>query len=143
MDEDWGTAPRADASKVRLRDLLRQPITKGDYLYDFGDCWVHRLTITNVRAGDATLAYPRYIGGEQNGPPEHCGGLSSFYETLDALTDPEHSTHAEAKRWLADYDPHEIDELSIKYALSRIANQRNAVKARLAKKKTESATLFH
>ncbi len=138
MDEDWGTETRADASNIRLRDLLRPPSTMIDYIYDFGDCWVHRLTITNVRAGDATLSYPRYIGGEQNGPPEHCGGLSGFYETLDAATDPEHPDHAEAKLWLADYDPNEFDELPIKYALGRIANQRNAAKARLAKKKPET-----
>jgi hypothetical protein len=129
--------PRADASKIRLRDVLRQPSTTVNYIYDFGDCWVHRLTITNVRAGDATLSYPRYIGGEQNSPPEHCGGLSGFYETLAAAADPEHEIHDEAKLWLEDYDPNEIDELPIKYALSRIANQRNAAKARLAKKKQE------
>jgi Plasmid pRiA4b ORF-3-like protein len=139
-DEDWGTKPRADASKVRLRDLLKQPHTVIDYIYDFGDNWQHRLTITDVRLGDANLSYPRYVGGEQNGPPEDCGGLSGFYETLDAATDPEHEDHIEAKRWLADYDPKNFDELPIKYALSRIANQRNGAKARLAKKKPESAS---
>jgi hypothetical protein len=137
MDEDWGAEPRADASKIRLRDLLKQPHTVIDYIYDFGDNWEHRLTITDVRAGDANLSYPRYIGGEQNCPPEHCGGLSGFYETLDAATDPEQPDHAEAKLWFDDYDPNEIDELPIKFALSRIANQRNAAKARLAKTNTE------
>jgi hypothetical protein len=138
MDEDWGAEPRADASKIRLRDLLKQPHTVIDYIYDFGDNWEHRLTITDVRAGDANLSYPRYIGGEQNCPPEHCGGLTGFYETLDAAT--EHEDHVEAKQWLADYDPKEFDELPIKYALSRIANQRNGAKARLANKKPESAS---
>ncbi|WP_294531897.1 plasmid pRiA4b ORF-3 family protein [uncultured Rhodoblastus sp.] len=137
MDEDWGTEPRADASKVRLRDLLRQPVTTGKYIYDFGDDWEHRLTFTGVRTGDASLSYPRYIGGAQNCPPEDCGGIPGFYETLDAATDPEHENHDEAKQWLEDYDPNEIDELPIKYALLRIANKRNAAKARLAKKKRE------
>jgi hypothetical protein len=52
MDEDWGTEPRTDASKVRLRDVLRPRRTTIDYLYDLGDCWEHRLTVTNIRAGD-------------------------------------------------------------------------------------------
>ena len=39
MDEDWGTEPRTDATKVRLRDVLRPRKTTIDYLYDFGDCW--------------------------------------------------------------------------------------------------------
>ena len=136
-DEDWGTEPTADASNFRLRDLLRQPTVAGSYVYDFGDNWEHRLTITDVRTGDATLSYPRYVGGEQNGPPEDCGGIPGFYETLDAAAHPENENHAEAKLWLDDYDPNEIDDLPIKYALSRIANKRNAAKAGLAKKKQE------
>jgi hypothetical protein len=134
MDEDWGTEPRADASKVRLREVLRPRKTKIDYTYDFGDSWEHRLTVTDVRAGDPSLSYPRYVGGERNGPPEDCGGIPGFYEMLDAAADPKHPEHAEAKQWLDDYDPNVIDELPIKIALGRIAKQRNAAKARFAKK---------
>jgi hypothetical protein len=47
-DEDWGTEPRTDAAKVRLRDVQRRRKTSIDYLYDFGDCWEHRLTLTNI-----------------------------------------------------------------------------------------------
>jgi FAD/FMN-containing dehydrogenase len=46
MEEDWGTAPRKEASKVRLRDVLKSRKTVIDYLYDFGDSWEHRLTVT-------------------------------------------------------------------------------------------------
>ncbi len=58
MDEDWGTEPRTDAGKARLRDVLRPRKTTTDYLYDFDDCWEHRLTLTNVRAGDPDLCSP-------------------------------------------------------------------------------------
>jgi hypothetical protein len=40
-----------------------------------------------------------------------------------------------SKNGAGDYDPDTFDALPIKYALGRIANRRNAVKARLAKKK--------
>lgn len=140
MDEDWGTGPRADASKVRLRDVLAPRETTIEYMYDFGDSWEHRLTVTNVRAGDPNLAYPRYLGGERNGPPEDCGGMPGFYAMLDAAADPEHPDHAEAKNWLDDYDPNGIDVLPIKVALGRIASQRNAAKARLAKRKPTPAS---
>lgn len=139
MKEDWGDAPRIDARKVRLRDVLRPRKTKIEYLYDFGDSWEHRLTITDVRAGDPELSYPRYIAGERNGPPEDCGGIPGFQAMIDVLADPSDSDHAEVKEWLDDYNPEKIDELPIKYALSRIANQRNAAKARLAKKKPQKA----
>jgi hypothetical protein len=138
MDEDWGTVPRIEATKVRLRDVLKPRKTIIDYLYDFGDSWEHRLTVTNVRQGEPGISYPRYVGGEWNAPPEDCGGIPGFYETLDAISEPYHPNHAEAKEWFDEYDPKIIDELPIKYALSRIANQRNAAKARLAKKQTPS-----
>jgi hypothetical protein len=129
-----------DAGKVRLRDVLTPRKTTIDYLYDFGDCWEHRLTVTNIRAGDPRLSYPRYIAGERNGSPEDCGGIPGFYETLDAAADPEHPNHGEAKEWLDGYDPDEIDELTMKHGLGPIANQRNAANARRAKKKKPTST---
>jgi hypothetical protein len=77
MDEDWGTEPRADAAKVRLRDVLKPRRTRIDYIYDFGDSWEHRLTVTGIRQGEVGIAYPRYLGGEWNGPPEDCGYASA------------------------------------------------------------------
>lgn len=134
MDEDWGTEPRKEAAKARLRDVLKPRKTTINYLYDFGDSWEHRLTVTGVRPGDPATLYPRYIGGEKNAPPEDCGGIPGFYDMLDALVDPDHPDHADATEWADDYDPDAVDELPIKYALLRIANRRNAAKTRLARK---------
>ena len=133
MDEDWGTEPRLEAGKVRLRDVLTPRRTIIDYLYDFGDSWEHRLTVTDVRAGQPGVSYPRYIGGERNAPPEDCGGIPGFYAMLDTLADPHHPDRSSITEWLDDYDPNVIDQLPIKYALSRIANRRNAARARLAR----------
>ena len=105
-----------------------------DYLYDFGDCWEHRLTVSGIRLGEPGLAYPRFVAGERNAPPEDCGGIPGFYETLEAAADPTHDNHAEAKQWLDDYDPDTLDELPIKYALGRIAARRKAARARLRMK---------
>ena len=135
MDDDWGTKRHIEAGKVRLRDVLKPGKTVIDYIYDFGDGWEHRLTVTNVRAGQRDVSYPRYIGGERNGPPEDCGGIPGFYELLEAIADATHPSHAHLKEWAGDYDPDTFDTLPIKYGLDRIANRRNAAKARLAKKK--------
>jgi hypothetical protein len=134
MDEDWGTTPRIAAGKVRLRDILNPRKTVIDYTYDFGDNWEHRLTVTHVRAGEPGVSYPRYIGGERNGPPEDCGGIPGFYALLEALADLSHPEHADLTEWAGDYDPDTFDELPIKYALGRIANRRHAARARLTKK---------
>lgn len=133
-DEDWGTEPVSAASKVRLRDVLKSPKTAIDYLYDFGDGWKHRLIVTDIRAGEPGVSYPRYVGGEWNAPPEDCGGIPGFYDMLDAAADSGHPNHDGARQWLGEYDPKTIDEPLIKIALDRIANRRNAAKARLDKK---------
>ena len=138
-DEDWSDEPAADARKTRLRDVLGPSKTTIDYLYDFGDGWEHRLTVANARAGDPSLAYPRYIAGERNGPPEDCGGIPGFYQMLDAAADPAHPDHADSKAWLAGYDPNRLDESKIKRGLGRIAIKHKAASARLAKKKPKSS----
>ena len=135
MDDHWGAEPPLVAAKVRLRDVLTPRKTIIDYTYDFGDSWEHRLNVSNVRAGQPDVSYPRYIGGERNGPPEDCGGIPGFYDLLEAIADPAHPSHAHVKEWAGDYDPTTFDTLPIKYALSRIANRRNAARTRLSKKK--------
>jgi hypothetical protein len=134
MDEHWGAAPTTDAIKVRLRDVLKPRKTTIDYLYDFGDNWHHRITVTKVRPGLPDVSYPHYVDGEWGCPPEDCGGIPGYYNMLDALADPEHPDHAEVAEYLEDWDPKEIDEFPLRIALSRIANRRNAARTRIAKK---------
>jgi hypothetical protein len=131
MDEDWGTAPRKAASRTRLRDVLAPGTTQIHYVYDFGDYWEHNLIISDVRAGDHFTAYPRFIAGERNCPPEDCGGIPGFYEMLEARADPEHPGHTDVSEWLDDYDPNELDVLPINGILGRIAARRNAAAKRI------------
>lgn len=133
LDDDWGEARKLDAGKVRLRDLLKPRKTVIDYLYDFGDSWEHRIVVTKVRAGEPGVGYPRYIGGENNAPPDDCGGLPGFYNTLEALADEKHLDHAYAQEWFGDYDPGKIDELPIIWAIGRIAIRRHAARKARAK----------
>jgi hypothetical protein len=136
MDEDWGTEPRIEAGKARLRDVLTPRKTTMTYVYDFGDDWVHRLILTSIRQGEPGIGYPRYIAGEGNAPPEDCGGIPGFYEKLDIAADPGHPEHKEIREWLGDYDPNVIDELQINITFGRIAKRRNAAKARVKKRTT-------
>jgi len=133
MDEDWGTTPRKVAERVRLRDVLSPGTTVIDYTYDFGDSWEHKLTVSDVRAGDPAIAYPRFVAGERDCPPEDCGGIPGFYEMLEARADPNHPDHAEISEWLDEYDPEELDVFPIQGALGRIAARRNAARKRIVK----------
>jgi len=132
-NDGWGDTRATDASKTLLRDVLIPRSTVIDYLYDFGDSWEHRLTVTNVRPGDPEIGYPRYITGELAAPPDDCGGIPGFYHALDVLADPDHEEYADIKEWFGDYDPSVVYELAIKYALGRIANRRRAGRAKAKK----------
>lgn len=131
---DWGGLPTLKADKVRLREILKPRKTVLDYTYDFGDSWEHRLTFTDVRAGEPDTDYPRYIAGERAAPPEDCGGVPGFYDALEVLADPSHPEHAEVIDWFDGYDANTIDELVLKIALSRIVGRRNPAKATLGRK---------
>ena len=126
MDEDWGTAPRKIASRTRLRDVLAPGTTMIDYTYDFGDNWEHNLIVSDVRRGEPDTAYPRFIAGERDCPPEDCGGIPGFYEMLEARADPSHPDHAEITEWLDGYDPDELEVFPIQVALGRIAARRRS-----------------
>jgi hypothetical protein len=132
--DDWGGPKTVSAEKVRLREILKPRKTVLEYTYDFGDSWEHRLTLTDIRLGDADGEYPRYIAGERAAPPENCGGIPGFYGALEVLADPEHPDHADILDWFDGYDPDVIDELVLKIALSRIARRRNPAKATFARK---------
>jgi hypothetical protein len=133
MEDDWGTASRKIAARIRLRDVLAPGATTIAYSYDFGDDWQHTLTLTDVRQGDPALAYPRFIGGERECPPEDCGGISGFYDMLEIRSDPTHEQYVEINDWLDGYDPDELDTLPIEAGLARIAARRNAAAKRIVK----------
>jgi hypothetical protein len=133
MEDDWEMPPRKIASRVRLRDVLSSDTTEIAYTYDFGDSWEHRLIVSNVRQGTPRIGYPRFVSGERNGPPEDCGGIPGFYDKLQARDDPAHSEHAEISQWLGGYDPDELEEMPIRYALGRIAGRHNAAATRIRK----------
>ena len=118
------------AARLTLQDLLRPRTTRLDYTYDMGDCWEHQLTLTKPRPADPALAYPRYIAGANPAPPEDCGGIPGFYVQLEALADPNHPDHEDAKAWFGDYDPNSFDEQPVKDRLARIANRRRTTPAK-------------
>src|SRR3546814_16492122 len=62
-DDDLGDETLEDADEALLDRLLKPRTTTVGYVYDFGDKWELRLTLTNRRISAPNPAYPRYIGG--------------------------------------------------------------------------------
>jgi len=65
---------------------------------------------------------PICIDGSLACPPDDCGGISGFYELLDALADPNHEQHQEMRDWIGgEFDPQafSVDEVNRKLAPKR------------------------
>jgi hypothetical protein len=74
------------------------------YLYDFGDCWAHTLTVEAALAPEPGARYPRCVDGARPCPPENIGGPHRYVELLGALRDPGHPEHEAVVSWADEFD---------------------------------------
>ncbi|WP_435108723.1 IS1096 element passenger TnpR family protein [Nocardiopsis synnemataformans] len=93
--DEEGT-PGIPERRVRLDEVLS---SKGDelfYMYDFGDSWEHVLTLQDTR--DLAEDTPRAVctAGRRPSLVDDCGGVPG-YEFWNAVNDPDHPHHDEAK----------------------------------------------
>jgi hypothetical protein len=108
-DNEWDDDERDD-SEVVLGDV---GLNRGDrfrYNYDFGDDWVHAVTVEAVRRDVPEGEVPRLLDGARACPPEDCGGVSGYHDLVEALADPDHEEHEHLRRWLGrPWDPDAYD----------------------------------
>lgn len=126
----------ANEANIRLSAIVDRGIKQFQYVYDFGDDWLHTVSIGEVRAGAPEIEYPAYVSGEYQCPPEDVGGIYGFYEFLEAIEDPAHERHEELLEWHGGlFDPKEVPETQIRLALKEIAKRRRggARKGRVSK----------
>jgi hypothetical protein len=88
-EEVWPEDQR-DETRTGLSDLG----TRFEYLYDFGDGWIHDVEVLG-RGGPT----PGCIDGHGACPPEDCGGPGGYAELLDVLADPAHPQHERLSSW--------------------------------------------
>jgi len=87
-----------------LRDFTLEKGSKFEYVYDFGDDWVHSIEF------EQTMEQPHQvlecIDGRMACPPEDCGGIVGYYHMLDVLKNPLHPYYNDVKRFVGeDFDP--------------------------------------
>lgn len=113
------------SSALRLATVLERGVQDFLYVYDFGDNWRHRITVLDVRQGDADVDYPRFISGARRAPPEDVGSISGFEEFLEAMADPEHEQHERMLEWYGKpFDPEDIDERRLHLIIKNFAARR-------------------
>lgn len=114
--DDW--EPVQDERRVTLQKLGIQKKDKFEYIYDFGDDWLHRILVEQILLPDAGAHYPVCIKGKMACPPEDVGGMFGYAEFLDAIADPNHEEHDTYLEWIGRaFDPAAFDMQAINQQL--------------------------
>lgn len=126
-DPDWPDGGPQSAEEAALSDLL--PHLKRNktfqYVYDFGDDWLHTVKVEAVIEGDPEAIYPRLLDTEGACPPEDCGGPLGYAHYLQAIADPSHENHDDMIAWRGPgFDPSAVDETAIREELATLAPRR-------------------
>jgi hypothetical protein len=120
-DPDWGLDEVADESRVKLFRVAQEGSRLG-YAYDFGDGWLHEVTVVKVVAPQPGTRYPCCIAGQRACPPEDVGGPLGYQDFLVALGDPGCAEHRQwAERIGGRFDPAELDIAAVDKALDALA----------------------
>lgn len=102
-----------DATKVKLSKMFASHLHKMFYTYDFGDNWVHEITLeatTNTKSKEVIC-----LAGKGNCPPEDCGGIYGYQDMKELfLTKPNSKEANGYKEWLGmekdeTWDAHAFD----------------------------------
>lgn len=122
-DPDLGDENVEDEQVTRLDRVVRA-LERFQYEYDFGDSWIHRITVEKTLEPEEGAAYPRCVGGERSAPPEDCGGPWGYEEFLAAMADPNHEEHESMLAWSGGkFDPERFDLASVNRRLSSLARK--------------------
>ena len=121
-------APALPVVSVGEQVLANQLLAKGDtcdYLYDFGDGWLHRITVEDIRDVKPTPSDGGFAwvdAGERACPPDDAGGPGGYQEFLDLLDNAPYGEETKAFReWAGlDFDPQRFDRQAVNAAIARM-----------------------
>jgi hypothetical protein len=107
-----GMAPEGtlESKEVKLSRLLDAEKMKFEYLYDFGDNWVHEISVEKITPVNKNKTYPACIGGKRNCPPEDIMGFPGYNNLVKIMKDKNHPEYLGMLEWLGEeYDPEYFD----------------------------------
>jgi hypothetical protein len=111
-----------DENRLLLSDIIQSGVQEFSYLYDFGDSWLHQITIEKTTPIEPGQARPACLAGARACPPEDCGSDAGYEELLYALAaDEPDEEQQDLLEWLDSYapgwDPDFFDPEAINQAL--------------------------
>ena len=83
-DDNWGERPEDARETNVLTFIQHMGLEKFVYVYDFGDSWVHDITVEQIDH-DANLDHPVCLAGKGACPPEDCGGPWGYEELKEEM----------------------------------------------------------
>ncbi len=89
---------RLHATKTTLTEIFTAEKQKFTYIYDFGDDWIHEITLEKI-AVDASLSCT-CLAGKGACPPEDCGGPWGYAGLKEIVENPEDAEYEEMREWM-------------------------------------------
>ncbi len=107
QEDDWAMGNELDASAYTIGNLLGRVNSKIKWEYDFGDSWIHEITLVSKQAvGEKEKVKVQLLKGTGACPPEDCGGVGGYRHLLNVLKDPNDEEYEEMVNWLGgNFDP--------------------------------------
>jgi hypothetical protein len=109
--EEEADRPMPDALHVKLSEYFTgERVTACEFIYDFGDDWVHDVKLIRVVSDEATFRR-RLLDGERACPPEDCGGVGGYERMVEFVRTGEDvwDDVEGLAEWLGDWDPERFD----------------------------------
>ncbi len=104
---------------VLLRQVVKRARQNFSYEYDFGDSWVHEITVEKMLPIEPDTVYPLCLAGKRACPPEDCGSFPGYADILEALAvDKKTVEQQELLEWAGEYDPERFDLESVNKRLT-------------------------
>jgi hypothetical protein len=110
-----------DATTQVLADLQLDEGAKFLYTYDFGDGWLHQITVESKSIVEPQTELLKCLEGERACPPENSGGVWGYEELLERLNDPEDPEYEELLEWIGlEFDPDAFDHQKVNQRLQTL-----------------------
>ncbi|WP_294477692.1 plasmid pRiA4b ORF-3 family protein [uncultured Bacteroides sp.] len=102
---------RVDSNEIALGELLNRKGVSLAFEYDFGDSWMHKITVESrqdYKIGETPSI--KLLDGANACPPEDCGGIFGYIAMQNALKYPRSKAVLEYNEWFnEDFNPFYFD----------------------------------
>ena len=112
-DEDFGSKV-SPGWKKKIADFFTPANPDAEYIYDFGDNWIHVVSLEEILPRQKGVDYPLCVEGARACPPEDSGGTHGYEDFLNIIMDPSHDEHDSMLEWAGgEFQPEHFDCLEV------------------------------